>query len=100
MSTIFKIMGRLEWARAEAEGVYRGSPDDLRDRYMHFSTRAQVAGTLEKHFAGRYDLVLVEVETAKLGEALRWGASRGGELFPHLYGELPTSAVVGVSPIA
>ena len=100
MSTIFKIMGRLEWERAEVEGVYRGSADDLRDRYMHFSTRAQVPGTLEKHFAGRDDLVLVEVETATLGEALRWGASRGGELFPHLYGELPVSAVVGVTPIA
>lgn len=99
MSTIFKVMGRLEWERVQAEGVYRGSADDLRDRYMHFSTRAQLPGTLAKHFAGRSDLVLVEVDAGRLGEALRWGASRGGELFPHLYGELPLSAVVGVSPI-
>lgn len=92
-TTIYKICPAELWREAERLGVFRGSPDDRRDGYIHFSTGAQVAGTAEKHFGGQADLVLLAVEASALGERLRWEPSRGGALFPHLYGELQVSAV-------
>lgn len=82
-----------EWADARAAGTYAGSPDDRRDGFIHFSDAAQVAGTLEKHFAGRDDLVLACIDAEPLGAALKWEVSRKGVAFPHLYADLPMSAV-------
>jgi uncharacterized protein (DUF952 family) len=98
MSIIYKICDASLWREAERTGVFRGAPVDLADGFIHFSAPDQVAGTAAKHFAGRDDLVLVAVETEALGDALLWEPSRGGALFPHLYGELPVSAVRGVEP--
>jgi uncharacterized protein (DUF952 family) len=97
--TVYKICGREEWEAAAAAGSYMGNTDDLRDGFIHLSAEDQVAGTLEKHFAGRTDLLLVAIAAAHLGSALRWEPSRGGALFPHLYGALPLSSVVDVSAI-
>lgn len=99
MSLIYKICGRAEWAAAKAAGVYAGSADDVRDGFIHFSTLDQVPGTQARHFAGRADLVLVTVRVAVLGSALKWEASRGGALFPHLYAALPLDAVDGVADL-
>jgi len=85
---IYKICPAPAWREAERAGAYRGSPDDVRDGFIHFSTGSQVSGTLAKHFAGQADLFLVAVDADALGDALRWEPSRGGDLFPHLYGEL------------
>jgi uncharacterized protein (DUF952 family) len=93
MGFIFKICGEAEWRKAEAEGVYRGSAVDERDGFIHFSTAEQLAETAAKHFARRDDLLLIAFEAKALGEALRFEPSRGGALFPHLYGTLPLSAV-------
>jgi uncharacterized protein (DUF952 family) len=93
---IYKICSASAWREAERQGVYRGSADDLRDGFIHFSTAAQVAETARKHFAGQSALFLVEVETDGLGDALRWERSRNDELFPHLYGELDLGAVTAV----
>jgi uncharacterized protein (DUF952 family) len=93
MSFIFKICGDAEWRSAEQQGVYRGSPVDERDGFIHFSTAEQLAETAAKHFAGRDDLVLIAVDPEALGAALRFEPSRGGALFPHLYGTLPLAAV-------
>lgn len=90
---IYKICPAPAWREAERQGIYRGSADDLRDGFIHFSTAAQVAGTLARHFAGQPDLFLIAVAPDDLGGELRWEPSRGGDLFPHLYGELdPASA--------
>ena len=78
---------------AERLGVYRGSADDARDGFIHFSTAAQVGETARKHFFGQLALLLVEVDADALGDALRWERSRNDELFPHLYGELGLGAV-------
>jgi uncharacterized protein (DUF952 family) len=86
---IYKICSRSEWDAARAAGVYRGSEVDRRDGFIHFSTAAQVEETHRRYFAGRSDLVQVGVDPAVLGPALRFEASRGGVLFPHLYAELP-----------
>lgn len=93
MRTIYKICPASAWREAERQGVYRGSADDVRDGYIHFSNAAQVAGTARKHFHGQTGLLLVAVDADALGERLRWEPSRNNELFPHLYGELDLGAV-------
>jgi uncharacterized protein (DUF952 family) len=93
MSLVFKICGEAEWRDAERQGVYRGSPVDERDGFIHFSTAEQIAETAAKHFAARADLLLIAVDAGAFGERLRFEPSRGGALFPHLYASLPLSAV-------
>lgn len=99
MRTIYKICPASAWREAERAGVYRGSADDVRDGFIHFSTAAQVPGTLAKHFAGQAGLFLIAVDADVLGEALRWETSRGGELFPHLYGKLDPAAVETIATL-
>ena len=94
MALIYKIVGAAEWRAAAAAGAFRGSAVDERDGYIHFSTAAQAQATAAKWFSGRDDLMLVAVEATALGDALRWEPARDGALFPHLYAELPLSAVV------
>jgi uncharacterized protein (DUF952 family) len=94
--TIYKITPASAWREAERQGVYKGSADDLRDGFIHFSTAAQVAETARKHYAGQTGLFLVAVDADVLGDALRWEQSRNGELFPHLYGELDLGAVTDI----
>lgn len=94
-STAFKILTAQQWAQFEADGIFHGAPVDLADGYIHLSTADQVQGTLDKHFAGQAGLVIVEVDLELLGDGIRWEVSRGGALFPHLYGPLPMKAVVG-----
>jgi uncharacterized protein (DUF952 family) len=96
--TIYKICTAMEWREAEAAGVYRGSDVDRRDGFIHLSTATQVAETAVRHFAKQSDLVLVAVDTAALGDRLKWEPSRG-DLFPHLYGELPLKAVRRFDPL-
>jgi uncharacterized protein (DUF952 family) len=96
---VYKICDRPLWAAAERTGNLRGAAVDEHDGFIHFSTAAQVAETAARHFAGVDDLVLVAVDATALGEALRWEPSRGGALFPHLYGILPLAAVRWVKPL-
>lgn len=87
----YKLVDRAEWDAALAAGAYAGSAVDLADGYIHMSTAAQLAETARRHYAGKTGLVLVEVALAPLGEALKWEASRGGDLFPHLFAPLPAT---------
>ena len=96
---IFKICHKAEWKQAEREGIYAGSAKDREDHFMHFSTAEQVRGTLELHYAGVDDLVLVAVKAEPLGGALVFEPSRGGALLPHLYLPLPLTFVRWVKPI-
>lgn len=93
---IYKICPASAWREAERQGVYRGSADDSRDGFIHFSTATQVPETLRKHYFGQRALFLVEVDGDALGSELRWERSRNDELFPHLYGELDVGAVLAV----
>lgn len=95
---IYKILTRAEWTAAQALGRFEGSAVDHRDGYIHFSTAAQAQETARRHFAGQPDLLVLEVEGDALGPALKWEPSRGGELFPHLYGPLDCAAVLDVHP--
>ena len=91
---ILKIFRRAEWDAFRAEGVTAGAPVDLEDGFIHFSTPSQVAETAARHFATESNLVLVAVDVDRLGDALKWEPSRGGQLFPHLYRALRLSDVV------
>jgi len=96
LGIIYKLCRASEWAEAEQAGMFRGSPADLRDGYIHFSTAEQVAETAARHFAGVDGLELLAVDADTLGAKLRWEPSRGGALFPHLYGQLPVAQVLWV----
>jgi uncharacterized protein (DUF952 family) len=98
-TTVYKICDAALWRQAEAAGAFAGAPVDLADGYIHFSTAGQVAETAARHFAGQTDLLLVAIDADALGSALRHEPSRGGALFPHLYGMLPLSAVRWVKPL-
>ena len=99
MRRIYKICPASAWQEAERQGVYRGSADDVRDGFIHFSLPSQVAETARKHFVGQTGLFLIAVDADALGDALRWERSRNDELFPHLFGELDLGAVIGVLEI-
>jgi uncharacterized protein (DUF952 family) len=99
MTLIYKICTATEWREAKRANVYRGSAVDHRDGFIHFSTAEQAAETAARHFAGQRDLVLVAVDAEALGDQLKWEPSRGGALFPHLYGELDLKAVSRVDPL-
>lgn len=90
---IYKLLRPEEWAAFQAAGAFTGSPADARDGFIHFSTAAQAAETAARHFAGAPELVLAEVDPARLPKEPAWEPSRGGALFPHLYAALPLSAV-------
>ena len=93
---VYKIVSRKEWEAAVQLGVYRGSKDDQRDGFVHLSSKSQVSATLQRHFAGQSDLLLISFDAAALGAALRFETSRGGQPFPHLYGELATALALEV----
>ncbi len=99
-TTAFKILSRADWRASLAEGAYDGSPVDHSDGYIHLSAADQLAGTAAKHYAGQSDLVLVEVDLEALGETVIWEPSRGGALFPHIYGPLPVTATRGVRALS
>jgi uncharacterized protein (DUF952 family) len=98
-TTIYKICHAALWRAAEEAGVFRGAGIDERDGYIHFSGPGEVEETAARHFAGLADLVLVAVDAAGLGTALKWEPSRGGALFPHLYGPLTLDKVLWVKPL-
>ncbi len=99
MAAIYKICERAAWESAMATGTYRGSAVDARDGFIHFSSGAQLAETAARHFAGQTDLMLIAVDGDALGAALKWEVSRGGDLFPHLYGDLPMRVVLWAKPL-
>ncbi|CCJ06154.1 DUF952 domain-containing protein [Methylocystis sp. SC2] len=99
MTHVYKIVSQSEWRAAEAAGVFSGAAVDLADGFIHLSAADQVEETAAKYFAGHTELLLVAVDAAALGDALRWEVSRGGALFPHLYAPLPLESVARVHPL-
>ena len=78
---------------------FAGAPVDIADGYIHLSTAGQLAETVDRHFAGQTDLAVAAVDLDALGEALKWEPSRGGQLFPHVYGTLGLEAVLAYGPL-
>jgi uncharacterized protein (DUF952 family) len=97
--SVYKILRHGEWQALRDSGRIEGSPDDLRDGFVHLSTGAQVPGTLQRHFQREEGLWLLEIEEAVLGADVRWEAARGGQHFPHLYRALERNDVLRAEPI-
>jgi uncharacterized protein (DUF952 family) len=95
----YKICPAALWREAEGRGLFTGAPVDLADGFIHLSTARQLRETARRHFAGQADLLLITVDLALLGASLRFEPSRGSDLFPHVYGPLPLSAVIAVAPL-
>jgi uncharacterized protein (DUF952 family) len=98
-TSIYKICDEPLWREAERAGVFRGASVDARDGFIHFSSATQVRATAAKHFAGVENLLLIAVDADVLGAALKWEVSRDGDVFPHLYGRLPLTAVLWIKPL-
>ncbi len=96
---IYKILRATEWQALRASGETPGAPVDVADGYIHFSTAVQARETAAKHFAGEADLFLAALESERMGDALIWEPSRGGALFPHLYGPLRLQDVTWCQPL-
>lgn len=95
----YKVLTAEQMAELEADGTFAGAAVDVADGFVHLSTSAQLAETIDKHFAGQEDLHIAAVDLEALGEAVRWEPSRGGALFPHVYAALPLSAVIAYGPL-
>lgn len=96
----WKILSVADWKLLVAEGRYEGSPVDLADGYIHLSAADQLEATASKHYAGQSDLMLVEVDLNAIADDVVWEPSRGGALFPHIYGVLPLSATRNPKPLS
>jgi uncharacterized protein (DUF952 family) len=96
---IYKIVLAPAWANAICAGIFEGAPVDIVDGYIHLSAADQVAGTLSKHFAGAENLVLVSFDRTIFGSSLKWEVSRGGALFPHVYGAIDPALALRVEPL-
>ena len=91
--TAYKVLTADQMRALEADR-FAGAPIDLADGYIHLSTRDQLTETVDRHFAGQSDLWVAAIDLAALGETIRWEESRGGALFPHIYGPLPLDTVI------
>ena len=98
-STAYKVLTSAQMATLEADGIFAGAPVDLADGYIHLSTAAQLTETVDKHFAGQSDLHVAAVDLSALDDPVKWEESRGGQLFPHIYGPLPLAAVLAYGPL-
>jgi len=96
---IYHLCKREDWQAAQTSGTYSGSPQDRADGFLHFSTAEQIVESAARHRAGQAGLVLLTVDAEVLGDALKWEKSRGGALFPHLYGDLPVAVALRVDDL-
>lgn len=99
MALVHKIVSEADWNEAVAQGVFKGAGIDLQDGFIHLSTSAQVRETARLWFAGKRGLLLVSIDETSLGDALKYEASRGGALFPHVYGVLNVALALSVHPL-
>jgi uncharacterized protein (DUF952 family) len=99
MRLVFKICTVQEWQEASRTGRFLGSPDDLRDGFIHLSAARQLRDTAAKHFSGMDNLLLIAFAEDQLGARLKWETSRGGDLFPHHYGPLPVGLAKWLRPL-
>ena len=98
-TTAYKVLTAEQMAALEADGTFAGAPVDLTDGYVHLSTCEQLTETVDKHFAGQENLHVAAVDLGSFGGSLKWEESRGGQLFPHLYGPLLLETVIAYGPL-
>ncbi|MCB1516223.1 MAG: DUF952 domain-containing protein [Hyphomicrobiaceae bacterium] len=97
--TLFKIVTLDLWQAADAGTNLPPMSIDVDDGFLHLSTREQVEETLRLHFAGKGPLMLVALDSDLITDDLRWEPSRGGQLFPHVYGDVEKAAIIWAEPM-
>ncbi len=98
-ATAYKVLTADQMATLERDETFAGAPVDVADGYIHLSTQGQLTETVDKHFAGQRDLHVVAVDLDVLVDTVKWEESRGGQLFPHIYGPLTLDAVIAYGPL-
>lgn len=93
---IYRFADPAALGAAALSGTFEGEAHDVRDGFIHCSARHQLEGTLAAHFDGVDRIALAVIDAKALGDSLKWEKSRGGELFPHLYGPLAFAAILSV----
>lgn len=96
---VYKILTEDVWSAAAAGTPVPTMPIDTADGFIHLSTATQLAETLSLHFKGQSGLILLTIRTSDIADDLRWEPSRGGRLFPHVYGQIPRSAVANIARV-
>lgn len=91
---VYKVVTSSELADWQAAQSFVGNSDDQRDGFIHLSFAAQVRRTIEKHFDGAGEVIVAELDSTVLGEALRLESSRSGKTYPHVYRAIPWSEVL------
>lgn len=97
---IFKILTSAQWADFQAAKRFKGSPVDLADGYIHMSCQPELKETMDKWYADQAEVFLLEVDSHRVQDDLKYEVSRGGAAFPHLFADLPLSAVGKVWQVA
>lgn len=97
---IFRLFRSVEWRAFIQSGVFDGSSDDRRDGFIHMSTAEQAEGTRAKYYANVGDVVVAAFDAGRLVDLIRWEPSRGGALFPHIYGKLTSDSLIGAALVS
>lgn len=97
---VYRLATAAEWREAQASGAVPKREIDVKDGYVHLSTREQVLDTARLHFAGTHDLLALEIPLAPIAQDVKFElAPKRGESFPHLYRTLRRGDVAAVIPL-
>ncbi|RIV27683.1 DUF952 domain-containing protein [Fibrisoma montanum] len=95
---VYHVVTATDWARWQDKPTYEAG-SLASEGFIHLSTEEQVAGVLERYYQGVPDLLLVQIDPARLTHELKYDVSTNNDRFPHLYGPLNKDAVVSVATI-
>lgn len=94
--TIYHITTEKQWREALLNGYYEAGSLKV-EGFIHCSTEEQVAGVLERYFAGQKGLLKLVLNTEKLKHELKFELAPSiNQEFPHIYGPINLEAVEGV----
>ena len=91
---IYKILTKNEYEVFKKIDYYSGTEKDINDGFIHFSTKDQLIGTLEKYYKSEKNLILLKFPSNNL-KNLKWEES-GKLFFPHLYSKLNTKDLLEI----
>ena len=93
---IVHVIGRDEWTAVE--DVLAPASLDV-EVFVHCADPDQVVGVIERYYADRDDLLLLQIDVERVeAPIVREDTTGRGEAFPHVYGPIPRAAVVDVTP--
>ena len=100
---IYHATRLADWQAAVQQGSYALSTIGrtlAEEGFIHASFPGQVQGVLDRYYGGVEDpLVLLHIPVAAVADLLKVEVAASGESFPHIYGELPVTAVTDVEPL-